>query len=627
VGSGARAHAWHAWLARSTTARVVAIVARHPASVPADLEAARFATLDAALAAFPTAKVAAALPPRASLEVALALAERAREGLVEAPLHHALARLALPPAASKVQVAHGWVTLPGVGWFARTIVERAERAERAGRASSGSQTLDALEIQVAGLPEEPGGDVEEALAHALALVARLSPEARVTGAVQPRESQLEIALAGPGGLAIRVIARAEGHGLELRARGPGLEVSLRVEGETETRTGRLASGRVESQPRVVPVATLRALHQLVAPERAGGDDLVAAKRVAELVAASVERRGRRPALGGRPLRDAARIARAYPSEPLARLGLRGTIALGAPAPRLRVPACEEPLELWPFRAGRKPVAFLTARPDEVERLVACFDGAHVERRERRVHVGAQDAWIDRRDLGEPRVELYVSRDPALAREAARLQTEGDPSASLAALGALMGYPACCVAAFAAQADRSNNTRNRYESAARTAAGAPWPWELANLHTMLIPCYPCSYACPAALDLARASLAEMERAHAGTVAALRTMLARPVLYFDHEHQIVLDGRTAHAPGATGATGAMHEATVLVRYDGVSVTHDASPDFAAFAGAVGDGDELQLLDDALIVRARGRELFRLARTDPALGMIAPFGLLEA
>jgi hypothetical protein len=280
----------------------------------------------------------------------------------------------------------------------------------------------------------------------------------------------------------------------------------------------------------------------------------------------------------------------------------------------------EPSELWAFRAGRKPVAFLTVAPaDEAQALAGFLAGGpvHVERRERRVLVGAQDRWTDRRDVGEPRVELYVSRDASLAREAAALQAEGDPSGSLVALGRLMGYPDCCVAAFAAQPDRSNNSRNRYASAAGTVAAERWPWALANLHAVLAPFYPCRYDCPVALDWVEAALGAMEAAHPGTREALAAYQGRPVLYFDHDHQAILDGEAVAEGDPSGRWPRLR-----ARYVRVAVPERTGAPFAEFAGALALGDELVFDDRALQVLRAGAPLFTLARTDPALGLLAPF-----
>lgn len=595
AGTGARAQAWGALLARSTVARVVALAARDLEANVASLDAPRFGTLEAALAAFPEARVAIALPPRAALDAALALAGAGRVGLIEAPIHSAIARAELPASAAAIAIAHGWVTLPGCVWMTRALAARA--ATR-------------VTIEARGLPEEAGGDTEEVLIHALALALRLFPQARVEGARQEREAMIAIALSTGGGPSLHVCARAEGQGVEVRAWGATFELGLdwSADEDRETLWSRVGAGRRASRSRAVPSAAERALHQLVDPAQAQGDSLLHAQQVARLAEDVARALGRRPALGARSLYAAARIARARPRDLLAQLGLEGELPAATSAPSFRVPTPDEPLELWPFRAGTKPVAFLTALPADVDRLAAYFEGAHVERRERRVHVGPQDAWIDRRDLGEARVELYIARDPATALLAARLQTEGDPSASLRAIGELMGYPRCCVEAFAAQTSRSNNTRNRYATAARTGEDGAWPWELNNLHTLLIPCYPCSYACGAARALAASALSAMDAAHPGARRAIGERLARPALYFDHERQIVLHGE------ASGDTA---------RFQGVSVPEGSPRDFAAFAGAVGAGDELTLTDEALVVRAAGSVILRLRRTDPGLGFLARFG----
>jgi len=217
----------------------------------------------------------------------------------------------------------------------------------------------------------------------------------------------------------------------------------------------------------------------------------------------------------------------------AALGLLGDAALALTAPPgPRLPP--GPLEAWSFRAGIKPVAFLTVEADREAVTRAAFGDAHVERRERNVAIGAHDRWLDDRRSGAPRVELYVAGDADLARRAAALQL--DPTRNLVELGALMGYPPCCVAAFGAQRDRANNSLNRYRAAARTPPGsAPWPWPLNELQVRLVPFFPCSYRCQAALAFATATLAALDGAHPGTAAQLEAHLAQTVLYLDHDHQ--------------------------------------------------------------------------------------------
>ncbi len=582
VGQGRRARAWAEVAAGSGVLRVVGQVGR----------------VDEALARWPGAAVAVALPPRAGLEAALALAEAGRPAVVEAPLGLALGQAALPEGAAGVRVAHGWVTLSGRAFCERFV---------------GGAEVTRAEIEVRGLPEAREGDPEECLWHALALARRVAPGARVVGARQVGASRFEVALEAGFPVALRVVT--SGARVDVRLEGARAGAQWRWEDGAEAVTVRPARGAAKTQRRPATAelggGEARALGQLAGGE-AAGDSLVEAAEVARLTAAALEALPGRLAPGRRRFAT-ARAAMARGAGPLEAFGLRGEVPAAAAAPALDVGLPSEEAELWLFRAGLKPVAFLTVRPGEEARAVAPFaDGGgpvHVERRERRVEVGAQDAWVDRRDRGEPRVELYVAREAELARRAARLQAEGDPSAQLRQMGALMGYPPCCVEAFAAQDDRANNTRNRYATAGRTRAPGPWPWELANLSVMLLPFYPCRYDCPAALAQARAALGELERAHPGAAARLRAGLGRPVLYFDHDHQLVFDG-------AVEADGA-------VRHRGVAVPGPASRALARFGGALALGDRLRL-DEARLSVWRGDALvFELSRTDPGLGFVAPFG----
>lgn len=279
--------------------------------------------------------------------------------------------------------------------------------------------------------------------------------------------------------------------------------------------------------------------------------------------------------------------------PLRALGLLGDLPQGPRLPRHPVHLPPGPIELHAWRAGLKPVVFLTVRPDREAKLRSGLGEACVVRRERRVQVGAQDAWVDDRERGVARVELYVSHDAAKAERAAELQAAEDPSLHLRELGELLGYPACCVAAFADLEDRSNNSRNRYHSALRAGPG-PWPWELNNLGAVLAPFYPCSFTCPDALRWVRTLLGWLDRQQPGTSDGLRAALARTMLYFDHDHAFVL------GPG------------------GVAVTTSSRPEAADLAAGLSGSATVRWTGDALVLDDR-----ELLRTDPGLGFLAPFG----
>jgi hypothetical protein len=590
VGAGARARAWWGCLAARTDARVVGLVARGEATLPG-LDAPRFSDLDGALAAFPGAAVAAALPPRLGLTCALRLAGAGRRGLVESPLAWALGECALGEGARAVQVANGWVTLRG--WA--TVLELL--------GADGGVSVD---LQVHGLPEEAGGDREEVLVHALAVARRLLIAPHLRQARLESESSLSLVLAGQGPVAeLRLRSAVHGHGLRLVARGASGEVVWQWSSGEEVIEIRGRRGPERRSVRA-PTAEARALAQLLTPGATGGDDLGDAADGLRLGLEVCYNVGRRPVPTARAFAQAVRLAAARPADLLARLGLRGPNPPQGPVPRrFGLDLGPVPLEAWALRAGLKKVAFVTVPPERVAATLGHFPGAHAERRERRVQVGPQDAWDDRRGEGEPRVELYLSQDPALARRAAELQASGDPSGSLSEMGDLLGYPRCCVEAFAAQDDRSNNTRNRYATFARTLGEGPWPWELNNLFAMLAPFFPCSYECPAALAWVRALLLAMGREPSE---AARAHLAQPVLYFEHGLLIVLEGE-ARAGQA--------------RHAGVLLPREAPPEIEPLAGALGAGSALTFDEAALCVRRGGVEIWRAERVDPGLGFLAPFG----
>lgn len=597
VGAGPRANAWLAHMRGSRRVRAVAAVTRDPGRSLAELP--HCGSLAEAMQRYPAAAVAITLPPRAALEGALQLADAGRAGVVEAPLHDALGDAVRVPRSGDVRVAHGWVTLAGLRAIA-SVMRRSDPGP--------------LFIELAGSPEDECADPHETLVHAAALLRALLPDATPVAGRSPDGGTFELDLTAP--------ARSGCWTVQLRLRTRGQRLALRMETRGETtrwtwdgkRECVMLGQRELIAPRAPAPAEARALAQML-PDGARGDGLIEAAAALRLARACESLLSPFP-LGARAFRQSASIAQRRPSDVLSRLGLRGALseeAAAAPATvALTLPP--EPFELWAFRAGIKPVVFLTVRPDQVETTLAYFGDVHCERRERRVQVEAQDHWTDRRDRGEPRVELYISRDASLAKEMARLQADDDPTAALRQLGALAGYPPCCVDAFARQDDRANNSRNRYHTHVRTlrtagAAASPWPWQLNNLHTMIVPFYPCSYRCTQALAWARAAQVELARAHPTVVAALQASLARPVLYFDHEHQLCFDGMCQDAQ--------------TLAYRAVELPQPASAAFTRLASAIGRGDRLELDDRHLVVWRRGSALLHLDRTDPALGFIAPFG----
>ncbi|MEM9073849.1 MAG: hypothetical protein AAGE52_35485, partial [Myxococcota bacterium] len=243
-----------------------------------------------------------------------------------------------------------------------------------------------------------------------------------------------------------------------------------------------------------------------------------------------------PRLGLASLSD---LRDSLPRTGLARLGLQAE----EPAPTSRAPAPLAPAPLagpttalatqWEalaFRAGLKPVVYWTF-DDEGDIAPALASLGDVES-VRFSFAESRNAQDERVRTGAARIAVFASRERSLAERAATMQQE-DPSKHAAAIGTLLGYPRCCIDAFLSQTDRSNNSFNRYATAQRTDAEM-WPWELADLRTKIYPFYPCRYDCPTALTFARQTLAQLD---ASDFEATRRRLARPVLYFDDQHQLV------------------------------------------------------------------------------------------
>jgi hypothetical protein len=562
VGSGERAEAWDAVLQRASGVRRVARAR------------GRGFSLDHAE---PSMRIAAALPPRAGLALALALAAEGRGGSIEAPLDGALADATLPEGARAVRVAHGWCALAGRA----VMADKARSAQRA-------------RIEVTGLPEADGRDLGECLWHALALTRALFAEAHVRSA-RREGATLRVEL-GPPSIELRVTVGPSRLSVEL-----GGERTYRWSVTGDEETLEVAGG--PARTRRAHVGAERAVVTLAGT----GDDLFAAREVA-IQQRAVERE---IGLGTnlRALDASARMLAERPEDLCGALGLSGALPDLGEAPALHESLPPGPFELWSFRAGYKPVAFLTVEPGEVERTLAPFGDVHVVRRERRVAVGAQDAWDDRRDRGAPRVELYVSRERALAERAAELQADGNPSAALDELGALLGYPRCCVEAFAALPDRRNNTAHRYAAAHRTRT-FPWPGSLSNLFVVVLPWYVCRYDCAPSRERVSAALAALDAAHPGERARVEALLHQPVLYFTHDHQLVLDGIAEHTRDG-----------VRVRHRGAARPSCASS-LGRLGGVIAAGDELELDHHRLVVRRGGAVLTSLERTDPGLGFVAPF-----
>jgi hypothetical protein len=312
---------------------------------------------------------------------------------------------------------------------------------------------------------------------------------------------------------------------------------------------------------------------------------------------------------------AAAAARGDPAREAA-LGLEAAAAPPAGGPLLEddraaglLPARLEELA---FAAGLKPVLYLVLDPAEAARVRARFPAAQAVSRGDRVSV--EPLTGARAGGGAAVAHLFLAAERRDAERAAALWAEGS-TRHVRELGALMGYPACCTAAFAALSSRRNNAALVYATAARTRALAAEFHPLLNQPVArLAPFTPCSFGCRRAIGWAERVLTALAPELA---AGARRALARPVLYLDELRAIVFEGARADDASVTFSA-----ARWLPREEpGADETSRHAR--ALFGWALAGAGRLRLAADALEVERGGSAPLRIARGPLRLGVLLPFG----
>jgi hypothetical protein len=264
------------------------------------------------------------------------------------------------------------------------------------------------------------------------------------------------------------------------------------------------------------------------------------------------------------------------------------------APIERALRCEEVA----FAIGLKPVLYLVASQTRVDDIVKQYGDAKIvqqaDRCESQQHSGERTYGV-----GEDVVHMFIGRDAARAAE---LWADGGSSRHVDELGALMGYPRCCVRAFHAMANRRINAAFPYVTAARTRALAKRFDPLLDVtFARLVPFVPCSYGCREAIAwadaVARASGVER--------------IGRVILYFDEaraiafEHATVDGDRVAYR-GARWAAPQHDERSAVLRQ--------------VYGAAFGDEGSLRVGEKAIVIESEERT----TSIDRAggLGVILPF-----
>lgn len=199
--------------------------------------------------------------------------------------------------------------------------------------------------------------------------------------------------------------------------------------------------------------------------------------------------------------------------------------------------------------------------------------------------------------GKPaEVALYVARERgrvAALVEAERRTLEGRGADERAvgheALGALLGYPSCCVGAFVAHArgfdGPTSPLREAHEDVVHArAALAKTTRARARLNALLWPqrrllvsFYPCAYDCPRALAYAAALEHELARRAPEATAALLEDLACTVLVDEDGARAVArrDGRIVEPPRGAGAAAREIDRALAARLEAARAAGASTP----------------------------------------------------
>lgn len=284
------------------------------------------------------------------------------------------------------------------------------------------------------------------------------------------------------------------------------------------------------------------------------------------------------------------------------------------------------LEALAFERDLKPALYLTVPREEAQHWLDRFANRSVTRVD---YTLTHDTITDVRHRtntpeGEgSHVDLFFTRNPADAVRAREIYRDPrGPSAHLAEMGALLGYPKCCVEAFAALDDRSNNSALRYASRAETLRlGLGFEPSLNNLFAHVLPWFSCSYGCARSVPHAEAILAALAMDEPATVISLRARLARPVFYVDNARMVTFE--QARFDGDVLRFSAVFGGLAATQAD--RVAHGVTAAFEqAMGGFFNGADGVRVNPDGVEAFAGDKPLRRLHRGKPGLGWLFPFGL---
>ena len=161
--------------------------------------------------------------------------------------------------------------------------------------------------------------------------------------------------------------------------------------------------------------------------------------------------------------------------------------------------------------------------------------------------GADEApLIDARPRGREvreRQAIYVSKDRRKAERARaldRMSSDSSGPDGARELGALLGYPACCVDAFASLKRRWPNRIPLRVAAQRSRTFNPRLNSAALDRFAWIAWFPCAFDCDASQEIADAAAVALRRRDGALVDGIDRLLGMPRVVIDDLHQAVLEG---------------------------------------------------------------------------------------
>jgi hypothetical protein len=132
----------------------------------------------------------------------------------------------------------------------------------------------------------------------------------------------------------------------------------------------------------------------------------------------------------------------------------------------------------------------------------------------------------------------ASLDEVLAAQRAHASAQG--KAAVETMGALMGYPPCCVQAFLTQRTRGDNLDNERLTFRRAPDEVLHPLLHRVGGVRLLSHHPCSPSCAGSIRIGEQILEALAAVDAPATARARARMERPVLFLDYQRRVELQG---------------------------------------------------------------------------------------